>query len=227
MSRLGREYFAIIAEAHVPANTGGVIDLSPQYSARKTELVSGILITPQAGTPGFLTITLGGTYAVGDKVIITITSNIPGQQLFRRSYTHIVQTGGTAIPAIAAALAAKISASLSVDNPIATATSALGVITVTQKDDDKYGLVGYVDTDSAAGTIANVPTPTVLSEGQPSDLVDKGIDPANINLAAYDTVRIALRAEASIPFIDSVGATAKEIYWFGTPGNGAGLVALL
>jgi len=227
MSRLGREYFAIIAEGYVPANTGGVIDLSPKYSARATELDGGILIAPAAGTPGFLTITLAGTYAVGDRVIITITSNITGKQLFRRSYEHIVQSGATSVTAIAAALAAKITGSITVDGPIATATSAAGVITVTQSGDDMHGLVGYVDTDSAAGTIANVPTATVLSEGQPSDLVDKGIDPSEINLASYDTVRISLRAEASIPFIDSVGATAKEIYWFGTVGNGVGLVAIL
>ena len=228
MPKIGRNYFAIIAEAHVPATTNGKVDLSPSFIVEKTELKSAINITPVAGTPGFLTITLAGTYAVGDFIRVTITSNLTSRQAWRKSYTHTVLAGAATVTAIAAAIAAQIAADVpEFDSPYSASTSAAGVITVTQKGDDKKGLVGYVHTDSALGTIVNVPTTTVISEGQPSDLVDRGIDVEDINLAAYDTVRIIFHGEAPIPFIDSAGATSKEIYWFGTAGNGAGLATLI
>ena len=228
MSKIGRNYFAIIAEAHVPAVTNGNVDLSPGFIVPKTELKSAINIVPAVGAAGFLTITLAGTYAVGDFIRVTITSNLTSRQAWRKSYTHTVQAGSTTVTLIAAAIAAQIAADVpEFDSPYSAAISAAGVITVTQKDDDKRGLVGYVHTDSALGTIANVPTATVISEGQPSDLVDRGIAAGDINLAQYDTVRIDFHGETAIPFIDSVGATAKEIYWFGTPGNGAGLATLI
>lgn len=228
MNKVGRNYFVIVANAYVPTNTGGVIDLSPKYSFLATELRGGILITPNVGVAGFLTITLAGTYAVGDEIRITITSNTNSKQLFTKTYFHTVQAGATTVTAIATALASRIRNSFNTENPIATVTNALGVITITQKGDDKFGLIGYVNTNSASGgTIVLTPTPTVLSEGQPSDLLDRGADPSDVTLAAYDTVRIGLVSEAAIPFIDSVGGTAKEIYWYGAVGNGAGLVALL
>jgi hypothetical protein len=227
MTKIGRNYFAIIAEAHTPANTGGIVDLSPKYSAEKAELKSAIFIAPAVGVAGYLTVTIAGTYAVGDLVRVTITSNLIGRQQWRKSYVHTVVAGGTSVTAIATAIAALIAADVAPDSPYASATNVAGVITVTQAGDDKRGLVGYVYTDSALGTIVNVPTVTVYSEGQPSDLVDRGVDASDINLASYDTVRIALQVGAAIPFVDSIGATAREIYWFGTPGEGANLATLI
>ena len=227
MTKIGRNYFAIVTAAHVPANTGGIVDLSPQYSAEKAELKSALFIAPAVGVAGYLTITLAGTYAVGDLVRVTITSNMTGSQQWRKSYVHTVVAGATSVTAIAAAFASLISADISTFSPYASAVSALGVLTITQSGDDKRGLVGYVYTDSAAGTIANVATATVYSEGQPSDLVDRGVDAGDITLASYDTVRIALQVGAAIPFIDSVGATAREIYWYGTPGTGNNLATLI
>lgn len=223
----GRAYFPLLTEAFVPSVTAGVITLAPNYSVPLTELSQAILIAPNAGVAGFIDFTIGGTYAVGDEVRVTITSNITNRQLWRKSYVHTVQAGATSNTAIAAAIAALIAADTGSNSPYASAVSAGAVVTVTQLDDDKKGLVSYEYTDSAAGTIAAAATPTVISEGQPSDLVDRGVEAADINLASYDTVRITLKAEAAIPFIDSSGATVKEIYWYGTPGNGAGLVALI
>lgn len=227
MSKVGRNFFAILTEGHTPANTGGIIDLSPSYKVSKEELKSALFVAPAAGTAGFLTITLAGTYAVGDKVRVTITSNLTSRQAWRKSYVHTVQAGATSVTDIATAIAKLIKSDVGSNSPYADATNAAGVITVTQVGDDKNGLVGYVHTDSAAGTIANVPTPTVISEGQPSDLVDRGVDAGEISLAQYDTVKIALEHNAAIPFIDSVGSTAKEIYWYGTPGEGAALATLI
>ena len=225
--KTGRNYFAILTEGHTPANTAGVIDLSPSFKVEKAELKSPIFIAPATGVAGYLTNTFAGTYAVGDEVRFTITSNAVSRRLWRKSYTLTVQAGATTVTDIAAAFAALISADVSAESPYASATNTAGVLTVTQKGDDKRGLVGYVYTDSAAGTTVNVPTATVVSEGQPSDLVDRGVDAADINLASYDTVRIAYSAVAPIPFIDSVGATVKEIYWYGTAGEGADLVTLI
>jgi len=226
--RIGRDYFALIAEGHVPANTNGEVDLTPSFKVQKTELKYAVLIAPNAGTAGNLVFTLAGTYAVGDKLRLTITSNLTNRQLYRKSFVHEVQAGGTSVTAIATALANAMNKEAgSLNSPIASAVNAAGVITVTQQDDDKQGLKGFNFTDSALGTIALVANLTSISEGQPSDLVDRGIDASEINLAQYDTVRIDLHAEVANPFIDSEGANSKEIYWYGTVGNGAGLVTLI
>lgn len=228
MSKIGRSYFALIAEGHTPANIGGMVDLTPNFKVQKSELISALNIVPVTGVAGILTITIAGTYAVGDLVRVTITSNLIGRQLYRKTFAHIVEAGLASVTNIAAAIASKLAAEAGLaDSPLASAVSAAGVITVTQVGDDKIGLVGYVFTDSAAGTIANAPTTTTYSEGAPSDLVDKGIDASEINLAAYDTVRIDLHAEAAVPFIDAEGAVAKEIFWYGTPGEGTTLATLI
>lgn len=227
MSKVGRNYFAILTEGHTPANTGGIIDLSPSFKVDKDELKSPIAISPATGVAGFLTVTFAGTYAVGDLVRLTITSNAISRQQWRKSYVLNVQAGATTVTDIAAAFAALISADVSAESPYASAANVAGVLTVTQKGDDKRALVGYEYTDSAAGTVVNVPTATVVSEGQPSDLVDRGVAAEDINLATYDTVRIVYQGEAAIPFIDSKGATVKEIYWYGTVGEGAALVTLI
>ena len=38
MSKIGRNYYAIIAEGHTPVNEGGVVDLSPKHLIQKSEL---------------------------------------------------------------------------------------------------------------------------------------------------------------------------------------------
>jgi hypothetical protein len=227
MNKAGRNYFAILTEGHTPANTGGIVDLSPSFKVAKADLISALFIAPAVGVAGKLVTTFAGTYAVGDLIRLTMTSNGTSAQLWRKSYQLTVQAGATSVTAIAAAFAALVSADVSATSPYASATSALGVLTVTQKGDDKRALVGYEYTDSAAGTVATVQTSTVVSEGQPSDLVDRGVAAEDINLASYDTVRIDFNAEAAIPFIDSVGATRKEVYWYGTTGEGANLATLI
>jgi hypothetical protein len=223
----GRSYFALIAEGYTPQLLAdGTIDLTPGYIVPKTSLKKAIFVAPAVGAAGYLTTTFAGTYVAGDFIRFTVTSNLTNRQQWRKSYTYSVVTGDT-VTTIAAAFASLISADMGMNSPYASAVSALGVLTVTQKGDDKRGLVGYDYTDSAAGTMVTASTLTVYSEGQPSDLIDKGIDALAIGLASYDTVRIAANPEAPIPFINAVGAVASEIYWFGTAGEGAPLVVLI
>lgn len=223
---LGRDYFTAVAPiGHVPALTAGVIDLTPSLSFKKSELISALAIAPVAGTAGKVDITFAGTYAVGDRVLITITSNSDAQNILK--FWHTVQSGATAVADIAAAVAAQIQAKAGLGQVFASATSALGVVTATQNGDDKRSIVAYVWTDSAAGTIAQAVTQTVYSEGQPDDLRDKGVAEELIDRATFDTVRIELQAEAAIPFIDSVGATAREIYLYVDATTGAAIATLI
>lgn len=229
MSRNGRQIIALLnGVSNTPALTAGKINVTEKFTVDQSELKSKISYAQVVGAAGFLTVTIaGGGYAVGDEVRLTITSNLVSRSLWRKSYVHIVQSGGTSVTAIATAITALIVADITPDSPYASASNIAGVIIITQFDDDSRGLVGYVFTDSAAGIIVNVPTTTVISEGQPSDLVDKGIDPALITAANYTTVRIVFHHEVAIPFIDSAGSTAKEIYWYGTVAQAAALVALI
>lgn len=226
----GRSYFALIAEGYTPQLLAdGTIDLTPGYIVPKTSLKKAIFIAPVApptAAAGFLETTFASAYVSGDFIRLTITSNLTNRQQWRKSYTYSVVSGDT-VTIIAAAFASLISADMGMNSPYASAVSVAGVLTVTQKGDDKRGLVGYDYTDSAAGTMVTVATQTVYSEGQPSDLIDKGIDALAINLASYDTVRIAANPESPIPFINAVGAVSSEIYWFGTAGQGVLLAALV
>jgi hypothetical protein len=228
MARIGRDYFSLIAEAHVPANTGGFIDLTPQFKAEAESYVlkDAVLIAPAVGSPSEADITIAGTYSAGDEVRVTLTSNATSRQVWRKSYVYEVQPADTNND-IAAAMNALIAADgLQVETPY-TSSVATNVITVVAKTDDKQALQGEVYTDSAAGTITFVLTPAVISEGQPSDLVDRGIDPLDINLAQYDTVRVTYCPQVAQPFIDTPVGKSVEIYLYLTVGNGAGVVTLI
>jgi len=226
----GRSQIALLnGAANLPAATGtpSKINVTEKFSVFRSELKSVINIPQVVGAAGYLTITLVGPYAVGDQVRVTVTSNLTSRQLFRKTYTHTVVAGGTSVTAIALALSLLMAADIGVDSPFASVVPVAGVLTITQQDDDKRGLVGYVYTDSAAGTITNVPTATVISEGQPSDLVDAGIPAGDITAANYSTLRITFHHEVPIPFVDSQGITAKEIIWFGTVAQAGALAALI
>jgi hypothetical protein len=222
-----REFFPILTEVNVPANTtiGGeeYVNLSAEYQIKKAWLVDNAVISPAVGAAGDVEVTFAGTYVAGDFVRVTLTSQARSSQFLTKSYTHTVQAGATTVTDVAAAFAALITADITagLNDVIATATSALGVLTITQAGDDKAALKGVAYTDSAAGTVAVVETATTYSEGQPSDLVDAGVPAGDINLASYDTVKITLSADAAIPFIDSAGKTVKEIKWYGPVGQGA------
>lgn len=231
----GRNFFAVINEdaAYDPTanqpDAEGNFELAPNYVIPSSFLKGAktVAINPVGGTAGYLTVTIGGTYTVGDEARITIESNLPSRQKFVKSYVVDV-LGGMTNDDIASALAEKFSRELNaglIDYPIASVSVASNVVTITQKGDDKRGLIGTTYTDSTAGTIVNLPTATVISEGQPSDLVDRGVDVSAINLASYDTVKIELNIEVAQPFIDSKGAVVKELFWYGVVGKGANLVA--
>jgi hypothetical protein len=228
----GRSIIPMInGTANTPAASGtpSKINVTEFFSVFRSELKAVVQIAQQVGTAGFLTVTFAGTYAVGDEVRLTITSNLTGRQAWRKSYVHTVLAGATSVTAIADAFTAMISADVAntLNSPYSAVANVAGVLTVTQLDDDKNGLVGYTFTDSAAGTMVNVPTATVISEGQPQDLIDAGIDSDKISAANYNTLRITFHHEVAIPFIDSQGATCKEIYWYGTLAQGNALAALI
>ena len=226
MGKIGRNFAVIFTEGHAPANTGGIVDLSPEFKVEKSELKSAILIAPQAGTPASYDVTIAGAYVVGDQITVSVQSNETSNQIWLKSYKHIVQQGATSNNAIAAAIGNKIAADAANDAPY-TVSVAANVITITAINDDKQALTGQVYTNSSAGTVVGVLTPAVISEGQPQDLIDKGVDPSKINLAAYDTVVIDYEADAPIGSIDAVTGNARELRWYGTPGNGAALVTLI
>lgn len=234
----GRNSFAIINNdpAYTPApDANGNFLLAPDYSVPSSFLKGAKtqLITPQAGTAGTVAITIGGTYVIGDTIRVTIESNITGKQKFVKSYVVEVTSDmltGTPVNNIAEALVQKFKREIAaglIDYPIATAVRAGALVTLTQSNDDTVGLIGQKWTDSAAGTVAVVNTATTISEGQPSDLVDNGIDSANITLAAYDTVKIELNVEVAQPFIDSKGVVVKELFWYGDPAGGTSRGAAL
>lgn len=225
--KVGRAKIALIAEAHVPANTGGIVDLTPSFKVEKSELKGAVLVVSAAGVPSSLAITIGGgPFLAGDKIVIALQSNQRSTQKWTRTYAHTVQAGATSLNAIAAAINAKIAADGIGDAPY-TSSVAGPVVTVVAKTDDSRALTFTTFTTSSAGTVVGVLTSATISQGQPQDLIDAGIDPALINLAAYATVRIDF--EASVPgnIANSIVGNAKEIVWYGTPANGAGLVTLI
>lgn len=224
--KVGRDFFIVFTEGHTPTETAGMVDLSPEFVVEKSELKGAISISPAAGSASTFTVTLAGTYAVGDKIVVGIQSNDSSNQFWTKAYSHTVQTGATSVTAIATAITAKINADGQNDAPY-TATSLAGVITVTAKNNDKRSLTRTVYTNSSAGTIVASAVSTTISEGQPQDLIDKGVDPALITLAAYDTVRIDYEATTPIGDIDASVGFNREIFWYGTPGEGAALATLI
>ena len=232
----GRNFFAVINEsaAYDPTlnepDAEGNFELAPNYVIPSTYLKGAnvVVIAPNAGTAGKVDVTIGGTYAIGDQVKLTIESNATSRQKFVKTYVldiDSVLAAGTNND-IAEALLQKFKSELNaglVDYPIASVSRVGAVVTITQKGDDKRGILAYEFTDSASGTIAVATTLTTISEGQPSDLVDKGISADDITLASYDTVKIELNIEVAQPFIDSKGTVVKELYWFGVVGKGANL----
>lgn len=224
---LGRDYFTAVAPiGHVPQLLNGIIDLTPSLSFKKSELISALAIPDAVGAAGYVDVTFAGTYAVGDRVLLTITSNHDAQRTLK--FYHTVQSGAATADAIRDAFISQINAKSGLGQLFAGAViQAPGILRATQNSDDKRSIVAYGWTDSALGTITPAVTQTVYSEGQPDDLRDKGVAEALIDRPVFDTVRIELQAEAAIPFIDSVGATAREIYLYVDDATGAAIATLI
>jgi hypothetical protein len=227
--KVGRDFFPLIAEGHVPANTGGLVDVTPSFIVPEDEFNGATFIAPAAGVNYSLTVTFAGTYAVGDQITVSVSSNDRSVQKWNKPYRYTVPAGGTAVADIAAAIVAKIQidAESGMDPAPYTATSAAGVVTITAKNDDSVGISATAWTNSSAGTVVASAASGTISEGQVQDLIDKGIDPSQINLADYDTVRINYVPKTPIGDIDAKVPRAREIYWYGTPGTGANFATLI
>ena len=224
---VGRDYITLVAPGHAPALASGKVDLSPSFVVDATTLKGATFIAPDAGSASTATLTIGGTYVAGDVIKVTITSNDSSRQMWRKTYTLTVQAGSTATTAIAATLKNLIQADGdSLETPY-NATVLASVVTVTAKEDDKHALLFFVSKTSTLGTIVASAVSTTISEGNPSDLLDKGVPASEITLASYDTVRILYEPLVAQPFIDTKVARQIELFWYGDPGEGAALETLI
>jgi hypothetical protein len=224
---VGRDYFTLMAEGHVPALLNGKVDLTPSFVVSADELKGAVNIVYAAGSVDSNDITIAGTYVAGDDIVVTIVSNATSRQLWRKTYKHTVQAGGEAVAVIAAAINDLIVADGKSNETPYTSTVAAGVITVVAKTDDKRAIQVSVYTNSVAGTITELLTPGVISEGNPDDLIDKGVAPSDINLTQYDTVRIKYEPEVAQPFINSKGANQVEVFLYTDAGAGAAIETLI
>lgn len=220
---MARKTIAIVSEIS-PSTAGGLITLAPGFTVPEISLVhaTAINIAAAVGSAGDSEITIAGTYLAGEQIKVTFSSNLTTRQKFRKTYTVDVQAGATTVTEIAEALVAKIQREIDaglIDYPFESVSNVAGVVTVTQKGDDKRGLEVFVYTDSASGTIAEVTTQTVYSEGQPSDLADAGIPSDDIVAASYATVLVPYNEQVAQPFIDSKGEVATHLKIFASAAN--------
>lgn len=216
---------------------GGVTYVN--LNGTKFQVVKGQVSFPAAatgtvpGVAGTAIVTLTGTFVAGEQVRVTVS--LPNStQRITKSYVHTVATGGTSLTAVAAAIAALITADITAGLPgIASAGSAAGVITLTQSSTigaviggtTPVNVVAYAD--SAAGVATVTGTNTTPSEGTPADLLASGVPAAEITLATYSTVLLKNSVDAAIPFIDSDGKTVQELRFYSTPTLTADLITAL
>jgi hypothetical protein len=228
---IGRDFFTLVEETTPPAvvTVGAEVflELTPKFRVPIGNVVSGLQLVAAVGSASESNITLGGAYVVGEEVRVTITSNATSRQLWRKSYDYIVQPGD-ALADVVSGLHDKIQADgLQVETPYNTANLTGTDFDIIAKTDDKNALSVVVFTDSAAGTIVETPTPAVISEGQPDDLLDRGVDAADITLGAYTTYRFDYHGDTQVPFIDTPGSREAEIFYYGDPANDAALLAVI
>ena len=220
---IGRSFIAFNAEAHVPTLTAGMIDITPSFivptSALAGQATSMAVIGQAAGVAALNTITLAGVPAAGDEYTITLVSNVPSAQLWRKTYYYTVQPGDV-LNDVAQALGDQIEADGTQAETPYTAATAAPVITVTSKSDDSQSLACTVFTNAVAATIVVVFTAATISEGQPSDLVDHSIPAGDILSATYDTYRFEYRPTVAQPFIDMEGKKSIEVYYYSATGGG-------
>ena len=229
---IGRSYIAINAETHVPLLTAGMIDITPSFVVPTNSLAGQAptmaVIAAAAGVPAQNVITFGGVFVAGDEITVSVTSSATSRQLWRKSYYYTVQPGD-ALNDVAAAIGNQISADGEQAETPYTGALAAPAVTVALKSDDTDSLNVTVWTNSAAGTLTPVPTGATISEGQPSDLLDKGVPAEDILSASYDTYRFEYRPTVAQPFIDMEGKKSIEVYFFSATGGGgaAALKALI
>lgn len=219
-----RETIAIVSEIS-PSVSGDLVTLAPDFVVTADSIRNKTAINKAAavGVEGNFTVTIAGTYAEGDEVKVTVSSNLTSRQKFLKSYTvDITSDLAGDNNAIAAALGAKFQAELDaglIDYPFSGVSVATNVVTVTQNGDDSKALEVYSFADSLAGTVATALTATTISVGQPSDLVDAGIPSDKIVAASYAEVVFPYDLQVAQPFIDSKGAVRKELKIFASAVN--------
>lgn len=213
MPNIGRDAIPFVNVAgFVPSTTAGVgTQVTEEFFAPVGTLKSSVLITGDAGSPQTQDITIGGAYVTGDEVRVTVVSNDSSRQLWRKSYSYVVQPGDTNDD-IAAALSAQIAADGTFPEAPVSASVVANVVTVTAKSGLKNAFVMYEYTDSAAGTIVLGAVAYTPEVGTPDYLRSLGVPEDQIVLPLYDIVRIDYEAIVAVPFIDSKGAKEIELY---------------
>lgn len=227
MNQSGRSFFPIVAPAHVPAlGADGFVDLFTDYKVHSSTLKGAEFVAPAAGSASVFTLAFGGTWAAGETVRVTITSNNASRAVWLKTYYYEVQTGDTAT-----IIATYFKGAIAADGANAecpySATIGGSTVTVTAKDKKTHALVKYTNKVTTSGTLTVSATSTTIRFGYPDNLTAVGVPAADITLASYDTVKILMEVPSQDHGLDTTGTELKEIFWFGTPGNGAGLETLI
>lgn len=223
----GRSYFPLVAPAHVPAlGADNFVDLTPDDKFDADTLEFAEFVAPATGSASTYTLTFGGTWAAGENITHTINSNVPGREVWSKPYRYEVQPGDTPTT-IATYFLNAINNDGNHDECPYTASIGGSVVTIVAKEKYKIALLPFTGFVSTSGTLVTSAVSTTRSHGTVADLERFGVDASVITLTSYDTVRIVLK-----PLNQDSGLTAntipkREILWFGTPGNGAGLATLI
>ena len=203
----------------------------------KGQVTAGAVIPTAPGTAGTAIVTITGVHAIGDQVRVTVSLPNSGQRLIK-SYVHTVVSGGTSNVAVAAGLAALITADINAGLPVIATASTSGTNALTLTQDTKLGAIigttalvsgaaNVVAYSDGAGVATVTGTATTVSQGLPANLLAEGVDAGDIGLATYSTVLLKAKIDGAFPFIDSDGKTVKEIKFYSTNAICAALVGAL
>jgi hypothetical protein len=215
MPQIGRNAVVLVVNDPaftVAANPDGSVEVAPGFTAPVGTLKSAVSTPYAAGSPFTQTITVGGTYVVGDEIRVTIVSNDESRQLYRKSYAYIVSPGDTNTT-IATKITAMIATDgLAVETPY-TATSAGAVITVVAKSAVKNATRITVFENSALGTLTLGAAAATRAVGTPAHLISLGAKVTQLAPGVtYDVVRVDYEPTTAVPFIDTKGVREVELY---------------
>lgn len=223
----GRSYFPIVTAAYTPAlGADDFVDLSAKVKVHKDTLKFADFIAPATGVASTFTLAFTGTWAAGETVLVTIFSHQSSPQVWTKRYYYEVQTGDTNTIIATYFKNAIASDGASSECPY-SATISTATVTVTAKDNYTRALMRFTNTVTTSGVLTVSAVTQTISQGKVADLLRHGVNAADITLASYDTVRIILDPEDQDHGLASDGVPVKEIYWYGTPGQGVLLETLI